>query len=829
MFSQPTPRPATAFSRPSTARPPTRMSGVTTQPEDHAVNYVVAVLEGRGVAREVGIAALDKDTGRTVLLQVADCQTYVKTLHHIGLHHPGTLLVLDSALRDRPGGGGNAIGAPSLLVEALQDEFPGVPIEPIPRKYWNETAGRDFVTQLLIEDDERPATLMAVQEKYFALSAASALFKYLEARSNAVYSARSLRIQYIPVEGTMLIDADSARNLELINNLTHKKSTHSLFGLLNHTFTPMAARILRANILAPVTNLSSINQRLDAVQELTDTEDRFTAIKDALRGLKGVDFDKLIAALIVSEARPTTNVKIAEQRVGQMLTLRVAVRALKAVRDAVKGCRSDLLRAIERLISDERIDQLDELIAEALNEDAGAVKSGVHNKNMKVYAVKANYNRLLDVARETYKEDIAEVYALQRRLAEEHDLPIDLQWTENGFYFTVKKDEVPNGRFPKGFVDVSAKGTKWICSSMDLKKWNARVKDALNETMLISDQIIQDVLAEVMEHVAVMWKASEAIALLDMIWAFAHASILHSYVRPEFTSTLAIKGGRHPILEVVQPPGMLVANDVYCSDGTSFQLVQGPNMSGKSTYIRQVALLVIMAMLGSFVPAEYASFRLHDALLTRLSNDDDAERNLSTFATEMATSAMILGLATDKSLILIDELGRGTSPHEGIGVCHALAEEMIRTNAFVFFTTHFNDLSATLGRYPTVCNLHLEVNTTRQTTSTRFNMVFQHKIRDGPMEEQDHYGLELAKLADLPDDLLATSARVAENLANRERERRAKSEGGKVGTRRKLLIRLKDQLTQILEGSDLADAELASYLAELQKKVVQDLGNTLTA
>ncbi|EJU01521.1 hypothetical protein DACRYDRAFT_89247 [Dacryopinax primogenitus] len=781
-------RPGTAFSRPSTARPPTRMSNTTVYREgEYGGNFVIAVIEGRGVAREVGIAALDRDTGRTVLLQVADCQTYVKTLHHISLHQPTTLLVLDTALSDRTTGRyGTGGGGPSLLVQALQDEFPGAAIEPVARKYWNENAGRDFIKQLIVEDEECPATLVAVHEKYFALSAACALFKYMESRRNAIFAIHSLRIQYIPVEGTMLIDADSARNLELINNLTHKKSNHSLFGILNDCFTPMAARILRANILAPVTNLNAINQRLDAVQELTDMEDRFTSIKESLRGLKGVDLDKLITALIVSEARPTTNVKIAEQRVGQMLTLRTAVRALKAVREALGGCRSDLLKAVERLINDDRIDQLDSLIAEALNEDAGIAKNGVHNKNMKVYAVKANYNRLLDVARETYKEDITEVYALHQRISEEHDMPLDLQWTENGFHFTVKKDEAPNGRLPKGFVDVNAKGPKWMCSTMELKKWNARVKDALNETMLISDQIIQDVLAEVIEYVAVLWKASEAIALLDMLWAFANASI----IRPEFTSTLAIKAGRHPILEVVQPPGMLVANDVYCSDGTSFQLVQGPNMSGKSTYIRQVALLVIMAMIGCFIPAEYASFRLHDALLTRLSNDDDAERNLSTFAQEMATSAMILGMATENSLILVDELGRGTSPHEGIGICHALAEEMIQSKAFVFFTTHFNDLGATLGKHPTVTSLHLEVNTTRQTTSTGFNMVFQHKIRDGPMEEQNHYGLELAKLADLPDGLLATSARMAEHLAERERVRRAKSEGGKINTRRKLLIKV---------------------------------------
>jgi len=163
------------------------------------------------------------------------------------------------------------------------------------------------------------------------------------------------------------------------------------------------------------------------------------------------------------------------------------------------------------------------------------------------------------------------------------------------------------------------------------------------------------------------------------------------------------------VLETVQSAGTLVPNDVYCCDTSSFQMVQGPNMSGKSTYLRQVGLLTVMAMCGSFVPAEYASFRTHDALLTRLSNDDDIERSLSTFADEMSTSAMILGLSTSQSLILIDELGRGTSPIEGIGISHAIAEKLIEMKSYVFFATHFSDLSVTLSRHPNVVNLHLSV------------------------------------------------------------------------------------------------------------------------
>lgn len=266
------------------------------------------------------------------------------------------------------------------------------------------------------------------------------------------------------------------------------------------------------------------------------------------------------------------------------------------------------------------------------------------------------------------------------------------------------------------------------------------MKDALDEALILSDKVVQDLVEEILSHTGALYKASEAVALVDMLWSFAHVSIMRRYTRPEFTGTLAIKSGKHPILETVQSPGTLVANDVYCDDASRFQVIQGPNMSGKSTYLRQIGLLTVMAMCGCFVPAEYASFSVHDALLTRLSNDDDLEKCLSTFASEMATSAMILGLATPRTLVLVDELGRGTSPREGVGISHAIAEGLIMTKAFVFFATHFNELATTLTRQPTVVYLHLLVQLNKRTVSN-FGMTFQYKILDGPASEIQHYGI----------------------------------------------------------------------------------------
>ncbi|TFY82965.1 hypothetical protein EWM64_g1046 [Hericium alpestre] len=208
-------------------------------------------------------------------------------------------------------------------------------------------------------------------------------------------------------------------------------------------------------------------------------------------------------------------------------------------------------------------------------------------------------------------------------------------------------------------------------------------------------------------------------------------------------------------------------------------------------------------MSGCFVPAEYASFHIHDTLLTRLSNDDDMEKSLSTFANEMASCAMILGLATSESLVLVDELGRGTSPDEGVGIAHAIAGELIKRKCFVFFATHFHELSTTLSRQPTIVNLHLSTQRTRS-SSSNCGITFQYKIVDGALGDLDHYGLELARLADLPSDALVESRKIATHLASLKAQRHEESASSRIAARRKILLRLQTQITQASEHASFS-------------------------
>lgn len=211
-----------------------------------------------------------------------------------------------------------------------------------------------------------------------------------------------------------------------------------------------------------------------------------------------------------------------------------------------------------------------------------------------------------------------------------------------------------------------------------------------------------------MLYVGCLYKLAECVSTMDMLMSLAHFCTLGSYTRPEFTDTLAVKQSRHPILDKSLNDSF-VANNIYASNDTRLSVITGPNMSGKSTYLCQIALVQILAQIGCFVPAEYASFRTVNHVFTRMGSCDDIETNTSTFSQEMKEVNYILQNVTDRSLVLIDELGRGTSGLEGVGLCHAVCEKLLTTRASIFLVTHYQELTELAGLYPAVDNYFFQV------------------------------------------------------------------------------------------------------------------------
>lgn len=344
----------------------------------------------------------------------------------------------------------------------------------------------------------------------------------------------------------------------------------------------------------------------------------------------------------------------------------------------------------------------------------------------------------------------------------------------------------------------------------------------------IGDEAVQGLIEEVRGYMSQLFKICEAIAMLDMVsdycsgWmivvnvsqisAFAQLVTTHDYVRPHITDTLAIRCARHPIREKIMQT-KFIPNDVYSTQQSRFQIITGCNMSGKSTYIRSIALLCIMAQIGSFVPANYASFPILHQLFARLGLDDNIETNVSTFAAEMREIASILRNIDKRSLAIVDELGRGTSTRDGLAIALAIAEALVESRSLVWFATHFRDIATILAERNGVVSLHLTVEINQNDTMTML-----YKVAEGAVQDR-HYGLALARVVPLPDGLIERATDVAQKLERQVQKRKKTSLAVIKERRRKLILNLKEHLVQAHSGV-MEGEVLTAWLKELQREFV---------
>ena len=328
----------------------------------------------------------------------------------------------------------------------------------------------------------------------------------------------------------------------------------------------------------------------------------------------------------------------------------------------------------------------------------------------------------------------------------------------------------------------------------------------------MSDRAVQELIGAIREDLAPLFKISDAIALLDMLTAFAHLVTTQDYIRPDMAPTLAIKDGRHPIREKIFSE-KYIPNDAYATQQSRFSIITGCNMSGKSTYIRSLALMAIMAQIGSFVPASYASFPIIHQLFARISMDESVEANVSTYAAEMRETAFILRNVNKRSMVIIDELGRGTSTRDGLAIAIAVSEALLDSHALVWFTTHFRDLASILAERNGVLNLHLAVEMSEEN-----RMTMLYRIAQGPVQDK-HYGIALAKVLNLPPLVLRVAEEVSNTITlNRERCNRT-SKTILIARRRKLLLNLKEQLIQARDGN-IDGIALWEWMKKLQREFV---------
>ena len=523
-----------------------------------------------------------------------------------------------------------------------------------------------------------------------------------------------------------------------------------------------------------------------------------------------------------------------EQSVNHVLMLKTFVDTIRPIWQALAGATSQALcnirqvslfvcssrtRLTFQLCSADNYQEVEELIKYALNDDVSYVNQAAELRNQRVFAIRVGVNGFLDVARTTYKEINQDAHDMATELGNEHQLSVDLKFDPaRHYYLKIADSEFDERPMPEVFVNVVRKKRIVECQTLDLMKMNQKIKDAHNEVISMSDRSIQELIEAIRSRIHPLFKISEAIGLLDMLTAFAQLATAQDYAKPELTQALAIKAGRHPLREVSQVPTQKwIANDVYATEQNRFQIITGCNMSGKSTYIRSIALMVVMAQTGSFVPASYGSFPTFRQLFARVSTDSAVEANVSTFAAEMRDMAHILRNIDSHSLVIVDELGRGTSTTDGLAIAIAIAEALIESKAFVWFVTHFRDLPRILAERAGVVNLHLSVNfstTDDEPTTTRMKMTY--KVSDGPIPpENQYYGLALAKVINLPSRVIEVSTLVSEALNDKNAANKSEPRTQAVARKRRLMLSLREQLV-LAKESNMKGAELKMWLKKLQ-------------
>ncbi|KAI4949740.1 hypothetical protein J4E86_007694 [Alternaria arbusti] len=778
--------------RPSTARPRT---GASTIARVEAQNVVCAIAESRGISPTVGLAFVNLDTAEAVLCQICDSQTFVRTVHKLKVYGPSEILIVSTAASPRS-------KLFSIVEENLEDI--GSKLTLLDRRYWAESTGYEYIQSLAFREDVE-AIKISVTGNYYAVCCIAAALKYIDLGLGMVFSAHSLRMRYEPSEGSMMIDVSTIYSLELVQNLRDPKSRDCLFGLLNETLTPMGARLLRSNVLQPLTEPEVLNTRYAAVDDMTKKEELFFATRAALKDF--LDADRILTALIVAPSK--TTLQTTEQSINHVIMLKQFVNSVSPVFEALTGTASVMLNNIREICAPENVAPVQELIDRVINEDTTYARQPLELRNQRTYAVKSGVNGLLDVARTTYKEATEDAYQHSTELSREIQFIVfNLKYdTARQFYMKIATTELEGKALPPIFTNIIRRKNNIECQTLELMKRNQKA----------CDEAVEALIDEVRSHVAILFKICEAVAMLDMIAAFAHLVTVNNYTQPQLTDTLAIEAGRHPIKEKIMK-SKFVPNDVYATQQTRFQIITGCNMSGKSTYIRSVALMTIMAQIGCYVPANYASFPILHQLFARLGMDDNIETNVSTFAAEMKEIAFILRNVDRRSLVLIDELGRGTSTRDGLAIALAIAEALVSSRALVWFATHFKDLATIMSDRAGVQNLHLAVE-----MEDAHSMTMLYKTAQGVVQEI-HYGLTLARVVPFPPGVVEHATLVAQQVERHMLRKKKASETVLKEKRRKLVLNLKEHLVQAHTGV-LEGEVLTAWLKELQKEFV----NRMTA
>ena len=638
-------------------------------------------------------------------------------------------------------------------------------------------------------EDELPAAELAAR-------AVEDLLRYLHATVRTDLNHLS-KLTRLDLSNHLILDATALRNLEVVRNLRDGSKRDTLFAVLDKTKTAPGTRLLKRWLESPLVDIAAINRRLDAVDELVKNFSTRQNLREALKNIS--DFERLM-----------TKIEVGSANARDLTALKISMRVLPTIRELLVDVTSDLAVACRDGIGD--FSDEARLIDEAISEDASlSVRDGG--------IINAGYNEELDELRRISIDSRAFLQEFEDREKTRTGIRA-LKVGYNrvfGYYIEVRHSGA--SKIPDNYTRRQTLTNAERYVTPELKEFETKILGAQEKIVNLEYHLFCEVRDRIKSKLPQIQDTAKRVALLDVLASMAEVAQVNNYTRPDLNidDVIEIRDGRHPLVERILTGGLFVPNDTNLSPNRcALMIITGPNMAGKSTYMRQVALITLMTQAGSFVPAASANICPVDRIFTRIGAGDDIVSGQSTFMVEMNEVAQILKFATNRSLIVLDEVGRGTSTFDGMSIARAVIEYIDKKiRAKTLFATHYHELTDLAETSSRIENFSVAVK-------ERGNeVIFLRRIKPGGADKS--YGIQVAKLAGLPKSVMKRAEEILSSMENSEPvrpvvDKKATSTPGLFMSRQ-----LKDLLA--LDVPSLTPIEAMNKLYELQRQARSELGS----
>lgn len=633
-------------------------------------------------------------------------------------------------------------GFPPVELLLLEDEekidVGNIPIQPVEKSLKNKQYAEEIVKKFYKIKSSNP---LDIEKESMDIVSVAMIIKYIE-DTQLMDPLHILKPKRVSISKSMILDSSTVRNLELVANAYTSDISNSLFSVMDRTATRMGKRLLYSWILNPLIEAKSISERLDLVQRLVDSSSTLIKIRDLL-----------------------DNVNDVERIVGKIGLGRVNARDIKALEISLSAI-IDILEIMKKDLSIEHAEVDKKLLSSLLRKINDTISEEPPLSVMDGGIIKSGFNKEVDELRALSGDSKSWIKDFQKEERERTGIP-SLKVSFNrvfGYYIEVTKTH--QSKIPDRYIRKQTLVNSERYITEELKEKESIILNAQEKICALEYKLFSDFRDSLLPNLSKLQTVSSVIARIDVLAGFAFLANNLDYVRPliyemgEKDGVIEIENGRHPMVEAVSQEEF-ISNDTRLNLADSHMVIlTGPNMSGKSTYIRQVATIVLMAQIGSFVPAKSAKISIVDRIFTRVGASDDISRGRSTFMVEMDEAANIINNATKYSLIVLDEIGRGTSTYDGVSIAWALSEHLIKEiKARTLFATHYHELLKLSEKYPeSVKNYNVLVDEDLEEGT----VIFLRKIVQGGTDRS--YGIYVAKMAGLPEKVIRRANEILESF-----------------------------------------------------------------